>query len=174
MKFDLQPNFLKNNIITLIPLEESHFEMLFEVASNPLVWQQHPIPNRYKREIFKTFFEGAILSKGAFLVLDSQNNNVLGSSRFYDLNTENKSIKIGYTFIGIDFWGGDINNNLKNLMINHAFEKLKTVIFDIDSQNIRSQKAITKIGATKIDEQIVEYYGKAPKLNFVYQISNTI
>jgi N-acetyltransferase len=87
------------------------------------------------------------------------------------LNLENKSIKIGYTFIGIDFWGKEFNKNLKKLMIGHAFKNLNTVIFDIGANNIRSQKAITKIGAIKIDEQIVEYYGEAPKLNFVYQIS---
>ncbi len=174
MKFDLQPNFLKNGIITLIPLEESHFDILFKVASNPLVWAQHPNPNRYQKEIFKTYFEGAISSKGAFLVIDSQNKNVIGSSRYYDLNLDNKSIKIGYTFIGIEFWGGDFNKNMKNLMLDYAFEKLENVFFDIGAQNIRSQKAITKIGATKIGEQMVEYYGESPKLNFIYQISNPI
>ncbi len=88
MKFDLQPNYLKNEIVTLVPLLETHFDKLFEVASNRLVWEQHPNPNRYKKEIFSIYFEGAIQSKGAFLVIDSQNNNVLGSSRFYDLNIE--------------------------------------------------------------------------------------
>ncbi len=174
MIFDLQPNCLKNDIITLIPLEKSHFEILFEVGSNPLIWEQHPNPNRYQKEIFKTYFEGAILSKGAFLVIDSINKKVIGCSRFYDLNLENKSIKIGYTFIGIDYWGGEFNKNMKKLMIDYAFEKLETVFFDIGSQNIRSQKAIAKIGATKIGEQMVEYHGESPKLNFIYQISNLI
>ena len=174
MKFDLQPNYLKNEIVTLVPLLETHFDELFEVASNRLVWEQHPNPNRYQKEIFSTYFEGAIQSKGAFLVIDSQNNNVLGSSRFYDLNLENKSIKIGYTFIGIDFWGKEFNKNIKKLMIDYVFEKLDKVIFDIGANNIRSQKAITNIGAIKIDEQIVKYYGEAPKLNFVYEISKKV
>ncbi len=171
MNFELQPNYLKNEIVTLMPLLESHFDDLYEVASNPLVWEQHPNPNRYQKEIFRTYFQGAIQSKGAFLVVDSQNNYTIGCSRFYDLNVENKSIKIGYTFIGIDFWGKEFNKNLKKLMIDYVFQNLDSVIFDIGANNIRSQKAIAKIGAIKIDEQIVEYYGEAPKLNFVYQIS---
>ena len=171
MKLDLQPNQLKDEIVTLVPLQESDFDRLFEVASDPMVWEQHPNPNRYKKEDFRKYFEGAILSKGAFIVLDSQTQEVIGCSRFYDFNARTNSIKIGYTFIGTKFWGKNFNKNMKSLMINHAFEKFGNILFDVGANNIRSQRAISKIGATKIGEQEIEYYGEESKLNYIYQIS---
>jgi N-acetyltransferase len=171
MNLDIQPIHLKNEVVQLVPLQESDFDRLYEVASDPLVWEQHPNPNRYQKEVFKTYFEGAILSKGAFIVLDSQTNEVIGCSRFYDFNTHKNAIKIGYTFIGRKFWGQQYNKNMKLLMLNHAFEKLENVLFEIGAKNIRSQMAISKIGAIKIDEQEIEYYGEDSKLNFVYQIN---
>jgi N-acetyltransferase len=170
MTFDIQPNHLKNEMVELIPLQESDFDRLFEAASDPLVWEQHPNPNRYKKEIFSNFFDGAILSKGAFIVLDSKTNHVVGSSRFYDFDAENKSVKIGYTFIARKFWGQNINKNMKLLMINHAFEKLDKVLFEIGENNFRSQKAIEKIGASKIGNQEVTYFGEKPMMNIIYQI----
>lgn len=171
MNFNIQPTHLKNEIVQLVPLLEPDFDRLYQVASNPLVWEQHPNPNRYKKEAFRNYFDGAILSKGAFIIIDSQTNQVIGSSRFYDIDLDNKSIKIGYTFIGIDFWGKNINKSMKKLMLDYAFEKFEKVIFDIGATNFRSQKAIEKIGASKIGEQVVTYFGEVPKLNFIYQIS---
>jgi N-acetyltransferase len=171
MNLDIQPIHLKNEVVKLVPLQESDFDCLYEVASDPLVWEQHPNPNRYQKEVFKKYFEGAILSKGAFIVLDSQTGEVIGCSRFYDFNADTNSIKIGYTFIGINFWGQHFNKNMKSLMINHAFEKLENVLFEIGANNIRSQMAISKIGATKIGEQEIEYYGETSKLNYIYQIN---
>ena len=173
MKFDIQPIHLKNDIVQLVPLQESDFDRLLKVASDPLIWKQHPNSNRYQKDRFKKYFEGAMLSQGAFIVLDSKTDEVICSSRFYDINPDTNSIKIGYTFIGIKFWGQNINKKMKLLMINYTFEKLDNVIFDIGSNNLRSQIAISRIGATKIGEQIIEYYGEEPKLNFIYRISKS-
>ena len=171
MKFDKQPKHLKNNLIELVPLAITHFEMLFEVASDPLIWEQHPNPNRFKKEVFKTFFEGAMQSEGAFLIVDAETKHVVGSSRFYDFDENNNSVLIGYTFIARKYWGKGFNKYLKNLMLNHAFETVDKVYFHIGSQNYRSQMAIEKIGAQKINEQLVEYFGEAPKLNYIYLIN---
>lgn len=104
MKFDIQPIHLKNDIVQLVPLQESDFDRLLKVASDPLIWKQHPNSNRYQKDRFKKYFEGAMLSQGAFIVLDSKTDEVICSSRFYDINPDTNSIKIGYTFIGIKFW----------------------------------------------------------------------
>lgn len=85
MNFSIQPN-LENENYKLIPLKKNHFERLFEVASDPKVWEQHPNKDRYKREVFENFFKGAIESKGAFLIIAKQSNKVLGSTRFYDFD----------------------------------------------------------------------------------------
>lgn len=171
MKFDLQPEHLKNNLIELIPLESNHFEMLFEVASDPLIWEQHPNQNRYKKEVFKTFFEGAMQSEGAFLIIDAATKAVAGSSRFYDFDEKHNAVLIGYTFIARKYWGKGFNKSLKNLMLAYAFEFVDKVYFHIGSQNFRSQIAIEKIGAQKIDEKLVEYFGETPKLNYIYLIN---
>lgn len=173
MKFNLQPEHLKTDLIELYPLQQSDFEDLYNVASDPLVWEQHPNKLRYQREVFQNFFEGAMQSKGAFLVRDTQTNEVVGSSRFYDYDENNHSILIGYTFIGRKFWGNGYNAALKKLMLDYAFQFVDKVYFHIGAQNFRSQKAIEKIGAQKIGEQEVEYFGEDSKLNYIYQINKS-
>ncbi|NNT71208.1 GNAT family N-acetyltransferase [Flavobacterium sp. IMCC34852] len=168
--FDLQPKNLKNELIQLIPLQETDFEELYAIASDPLVWEQHPNKLRYQREVFQNYFEGAMLSKGAFLIRDTKTNEAVGSSRFYDFNEKENSILIGYTFIGRKFWGNGYNKALKKIMLDYAFQEVNKVYFHIGAHNIRSQKAIEKIGAIKVDEFEVEYYGEEAKLNFVYLI----
>lgn len=172
MKFNLQPEHLKTDLIQLFPLQENDFEELYRVASDPLVWEQHPNKLRYQRAVFQNFFEGAMQSQGAFLVRDTQTQEVVGSSRFYDFDENDNSILIGYTFIGRKFWGNGYNKALKKLMLDYAFQFVGTVYFHIGAQNFRSQNAIEKIGAIKVGEQEVEYFGEDSKLNYIYQIKN--
>jgi RimJ/RimL family protein N-acetyltransferase len=173
MTFNLQPQNLQNTLIKLLPLQESDFQELYEVANDKLLWEQHPNKLRYQREVFKIFFEGAIQSKGAFLVRDINTNEVVGSSRFYDFNEKENSVLIGYTFIGRKFWGKGYNLALKKIMLNYAFQYVEKIYFHIGATNFRSQKAITKIGAVKIDEFEVEYFGEESKLNYIYKINKT-
>ena len=177
MTFDLQPKHLQNERIKLIPLQETDFEALYAVASDPLVWEQHPNKLRYQRDVFKNYFEGAMRSKGAFLIRDTQTNEVVGSSRYYDYdqkeNSTETSVLIGYTFIGRKFWGNGYNTALKKMMLDYAFQYVDKVYFHIGAFNIRSQKAIEKIGAIKVDAFEVEYYGEESKLNFVYLIDKS-
>ena len=135
---DLQPNHLKNNLISLSPLQENDFEELYAVANDELLWEQHPNKLRYQRDVFQNFFEGAMLSGGAFIIRDSKTNEVVGSSRFYDYNETEKSILIGYTFIGRKFWGNDYNKSLKKLMLDYAFENVDKVYFHIGALDRKS------------------------------------
>ena len=128
MSFNLQPSHLRSQLLQVFPLQENHFEQLYSVASDELLWEQHPNKNRYKREVFQTFFEGAIQSKGAFLILEASTGETIGSSRFYDFNEEKDSILIGYTFIGRKFWGKGYNKELKKLMMDYAFICVKNYL----------------------------------------------
>jgi RimJ/RimL family protein N-acetyltransferase len=166
---NLQPT-LENELVKLIPLQEDDFEDLFEVASDPLIWEQHPNKDRYKRDVFQNFFDGALLSKGAFKIIDCASGNTIGSTRFYDLDLKTKSVLIGYTFYGRDYWGSTYNPQVKKLMLDYAFLFLEKVYFHIGAQNIRSQKAIERLGATKVREINVAYHGEPEKLNFEYVI----
>lgn len=167
MNIQLQPT-LQNEYVILEPLKESDFEALYKVASDPLVWEQHPNKNRYQREVFRTYFEGAIQSKGAFLVRELQTKEVIGCTRFYDYNAKDNSILIGYTFLGRNYWGGKFNPSMKKLMLEHAFTFVDKVLFHIGANNIRSQTAIQRIGASKIGEELVAYHGESSNINFIY------
>lgn len=166
---DLQP-VLEDEIVKLVPLTANDFETLYAVASDPGVWAQHPNKNRYQREVFQTFFEGALQSGGAYIIYEKSTDNAIGGTRFYDLNEEEKSILIGYTFFGKDYWGKGMNHRVKKLMLRYAFQFVDKVIFHIGANNTPSKKSISKLGAAKVDELEVKYYGEAPKLNFVYEI----
>ena len=169
MSFNLQPS-IASDLIKVVPLQESDFESLYAVASDPLIWEQHPNPDRYKREVFQIFFQGAIESGGAFIIYDQSTGNVVGSSRYYEWNEEENSIAIGYTFIARQFWGRGFNGAMKKMMVDYAFQFVDKVILHIGATNFRSQKAIEKLGATKIAEIEVAYYGEPEKWNFVYEI----
>jgi RimJ/RimL family protein N-acetyltransferase len=170
MDFELQPT-LENNLIKIRPLKPSDFETLYTIASDPLVWEQHPNKDRYKREVFENFFKGAIESGGAFLVFDNKTGKAMGSSRYYGFEKEKKTVVIGYTFIDRSYWGKGYNKALKTLMINHAFKFTDHVLFHVGAGNIRSQKAVGNIGGLKVGEVEMEYYGEPSRLNFIYQIS---
>lgn len=170
MNFNIQP-ILENETIILYPLQEKDFKLLYTTASDHKIWEQHPNKDRYKKEVFRTFFDGAIKSKGAFKIVDKATENVIGSTRFYDYNEQDKSILIGYTFYAVECWGKGINQSVKTLMLDYIFQFVSKVYFHIGANNIRSQIAIGRIGAEKIGEQEVTYFDEAPKLNFVYEIS---
>ncbi len=167
---NLQPNHLSNHLIRLEPLQLVHFNELYTAASDPLIWEQHPNPNRYQKEVFESFFEGALASGGAFIIRDVDTGKTLGSTRFYDLKPLDNEIKIGYTFFSRDCWGKGINKQVKTLMLNYAFIYIEKVIFHIGAQNIRSQIAIEKLGAKKVSEEMVAYYNEPDRLNFVYEM----
>jgi RimJ/RimL family protein N-acetyltransferase len=166
---NIQPT-LENEFVRLLPLQVSDFEELYEVASDSLIWEQHPNKDRYKREVFQNFFDGALLSGGAFKIIDLITGNCIGSTRFYDLDIENKSILIGYTFYDRNYWGSTYNPKVKKLMLDYSFQHLEKVFFHIGAQNIRSQKAIERLGATKVREINIAYHGEPEKLNFEYVI----
>jgi len=169
MHFDIQA-ILENDKAILYPIQESDFEDLYAVAANPEVWEQHPNKDRWKKDIFRTFFEGAIQSKGAFKIVDKSTNKVAGSTRIYDYNAQENSVLIGYTFYGTEYWGKGINHSVKTLMLDYLFQFVLHVGFQIGANNLRSQIAISRLGAKKIGEQEVAYFGESPKLNYIYRI----
>lgn len=161
---------LENENVKLVPLNPNDFEELFSVASDPKIWEQHPNKDRYQREVFEKFFQGAIESKGAFKIMDKSSNEVAGSTRFYDYNPKENSIFIGYTFYATKFWGSKLNPQVKKLMLDYIFQFVDKVNFHVGKDNIRSQKAMEKLGAKKVDEVNVAYFGEPEKINVVFEI----
>ena len=120
MDFELQPALL-GTLVKLRPLLQEDFSALYEVASDPLLWEQHPHKERYQKQVFEQFFEDAIKSKGAFATLKVASNQVIGSSRFYNLDISKKQISVGYSFLSRSCWGHTYNKEMKKLMLDHAF-----------------------------------------------------
>ncbi|MFZ5723398.1 MAG: GNAT family N-acetyltransferase [Pseudomonadota bacterium] len=145
MTMNLQP-VLTGDTLLLRPLRAEDFAALYAVASDPLIWEQHPDPTRWQRPVFEKFFSAAMESGGAFLIVEKATGNVLGSSRYYDWNPQEQSVAIGFTFLHRSCWGGKTNAELKKLMLDHAFRHAKTVWFHVGVNNMRSRRAMEKIG----------------------------
>ena len=166
MSFDFQPT-LKGELLELRPLRAEDFHDLYAAASDPLIWEQHPVRDRYKEEVFRGFFREALESGAALIAIDSKDGQVIGSSRFHGHDEETSEIEIGWTFLAKSHWGGIYNREMKRLMLRHAFKFVKSVVFLIGPQNVRSQRAIEKIGGVRV--------GSRPdgggRESFVYQIT---
>lgn len=149
MPFDPQP-ILQGELLLLRPLRAEDFRNLYSVAADPLIWEQHPIKDRYKEEVFKEFFREALESGEALIAIDSKDGRVIGSSRFHGYDEEKSEIEIGWTFLAKSHWGGHYNREMKRLMLGHAFRFVESVIFLVGPQNLRSQRAVEKIGAVRV------------------------
>ncbi len=144
--FDSQPT-LVGPCVTLRPLVAADFEALHAAASDPLIWEQHPQPERWQRDVFRTaFFEGAVASGSAFVVLDNASGAIIGSTRYYDWQSQERSIAVGFTFLARAWWGGPTNQEVKQLLLDHAWHWADTVWFHIGVQNLRSRRALEKLG----------------------------
>jgi RimJ/RimL family protein N-acetyltransferase len=146
MEFDLQPT-LRGNLLELRPLRRDDFDGLYAAASDPLIWEQHPENDRYQPEVFLRYFDGAIDSRGAFAVIERKSGRIVGSSRYCNLKPAESEVEIGWTFLERAFWGGEYNREMKSLMLQHAFKFVDRVVFVVGENNLRSQKALEKIGA---------------------------
>lgn len=166
MPFELQP-VLKGRLLELRPLRREDFPALYSVASDPLIWEQHPCKDRYKEEVFRLFFSEALESGGAFVVIDSKDAGIIGSSRFHGYDEGRSEIEIGWTFLARSHWGGHYNMEMKRLMLEHAFRFVESVVFLVDPGNLRSRRAVEKIGALHVGTRA----DGAGRNSFVYQIT---
>lgn len=166
--FELQPH-LVGDLLEVRPLRPDDWEALYAVASDPLIWEQHPAHDRYQEQVFKEFFREALESGGALVVIDRQTQEVIGSSRYFGFDSTKREIEIGWTFLARAHWGGKDNGELKRLMLDHAFRFVETVVFLIGPTNIRSQKAVEKIGGVLTASRTKTIQGK-PVEQVVYQI----
>ena len=142
-RFSFQPQPILNGVyVSARPLNNDDEEDLYLVAADPLIWEQHPDKNRHTKKEFGNYFLESLKSGGALLISDAQTGAVIGSSRYYGYNGKISKVEIGWTFLARSHWGGKYNGELKQLMLNHAFKFVKTVIFYINTDNIRSQRSV--------------------------------
>jgi RimJ/RimL family protein N-acetyltransferase len=171
--FDLQPH-LKGELLELRPLATDDWDELFAVASDPLIWEQHPEQDRHTENVFRTFFKEALESGGAFVIIDRQTQHIIGSTRFYGYDPEKSEIEIGWTFLARKYWGGRFNAEMKRLLLNHAFKFVESIVFFVGEDNVRSQKAMEKVGAIKVGTATRTYGNHPAARNVKYVIRKTV
>ena len=132
----------------LEPLTPKDFNALYAVASDPLLWEQHPEADRWKRSKFRHFFQDGLTNDlGCFVIKEKRSGRPAGSIRFYGFNEADRCIGIGSTFIARELWGTAANREIKEAMLMRAFNAVNRVFFDIGPQNFRSIAAVTELGA---------------------------
>lgn len=161
---------LADGRVALRPLVPGDWDALFAVAADPLIWAVHPAANRWQEPVFRGFFADALASGGALIVTDAASGAVIGSSRFDRGRAGPGEIEIGWSFLARAYWGGATNAAVKRLMIGYALAHFDRVIFLVGENNIRSRRAMAKIGGVltpRIDE--AEMAGKRVR-HVVYAI----
>jgi RimJ/RimL family protein N-acetyltransferase len=151
--FDYQP-VLKGELVELRPLRSEDYDDLYAVAADPLIWEQHPARNRHEEAVFQEFFREALASGGALIAVDAETQRVIGSSRFHGYDEASSEVEIGWTFLARSHWGGTYNGEMKRLMLQHAFRFVNRVVFFVSPQNLRSQRAVEKIGGTRVGSEL--------------------
>ena len=171
--FDFQPH-LVGELIEVRPMAPDDWEPLFAVASDPLIWEQHPAWDRYREDVFREFFREALETGSAFVVIDRKTDRIIGSSRYHLIDQQGfdrseSVVEIGWTFLARAYWGGNYNGELKRLMLDHAFKFVDRVVFVIGVTNFRSQKALEKIGGVRVGRRD-KVVPRGVVESFVYEI----
>ncbi len=168
---DCQPT-LESERLLLRPLRGDDWEALFAVASDPLVWEQHPIHDRWREDVFRGFFDEALREDGALVAVLREEDRIVGSSQFRACPIAPDETEIGWTFLERAQWGTGLNPAMKRLMLAHALESAPRVLFRIGDTNWRSRRALEKIGGALVEDMVEEgeYRGR-PARHVVYEIT---
>ena len=154
---------LENDVVRLQPPQVTDFEKLVEFSKNePDIWKFNSngpdSPENLKKYIERALSQKDKLIEYPFIVFDKIKQKYTGSTRFYAMDLDGKTIEIGYTWYGKDFQGTSINKNCKYLLLEFAFEKMKMerVGFRANNINYRSINAMKSIGC--IEEGVLRSY----------------
>lgn len=166
--FEFQPT-LAGARITVRPIATTDWASMFAAAADPEIWKQHPAHDRYTERVFREYFDGAIECGSAFAFVDRENRKIFGSSRYHGFDPVTREIEIGWTFLARDYWGGSYNSEIKQLMLEHAFQFVDTVVFWVGETNARSRRAMEKVGGVLRDGvQVRDISGDDPYV--VYEV----
>lgn len=167
---DRQP-VLEGALLLLRPLVEDDWDELFAVASDPLVWELHPLNTRWQEPVFRAFFNEALREGGALVAVDRQNGVIAGSSQYRGYDAATSQVEIGWTFLARSHWGGQVNRAMKRLMLGHALAAVERVVFRVGETNWRSRRAMEKIGGRLTDEVERLEGPNGPIVHVIYDIT---
>jgi RimJ/RimL family protein N-acetyltransferase len=165
---------LSGRLIELRPMMVEDFEALFLVASDPLIWEQHPDRHRYKRERFEIFFRSGMDSKGALIITDKGDGAIVGSSRYSNWDSEKSVVEVGFTFLARKYWANGYNSEVKQLMLDYAFRFVDLISFYVGESNFRSQKAVLKLGAVEVKRVSSHQVGGETRSSIFYELNKQL
>ena len=116
--------------------------------------RSRPSKDRTETAVFERWFDDALASGGALVVIDRREGRIIGTSRFDCLDPARREVEIGWTFVARSHWGGTYNAEVKRLMLEHVFRSVDAVVFRVHSRNLRSQRAVEKLGAVRVGAEV--------------------
>jgi RimJ/RimL family protein N-acetyltransferase len=151
----IHPKRLDGNLIRLVEMEVQHLCALETIASNPIIWQNLPVEGWRKDSFRRWAYDSLELQKNGqafvFVVIDQNADKIVGTTRFQDMDRQHNKTDIGWTWYEPTVWGLGHNFEAKKMMMTHAFEvwNVARIGFKVDERNLRSQRALEKIGASR-------------------------
>lgn len=146
---------LTGELIRVVPMDKSHIQDLYEAANDENIWTHLPKTITTLRGM-EAFVEEALQTKETgtefpFVIIHRESGKIVGTTRFLYMSSASRSLEIGWTWFHPSVWGTSVNSECKYLLLQYCFERLNTirVQFKTDERNIRSQKAIERLGAVK-------------------------
>lgn len=153
MNWIQHPLTLEGKYVRLVPLGNEHIDELISMSTEERIWEFLSKPG-YDADVLRTELKSAMLKRMngeeyPFVIIDKLNNKIIGSTRYMDMYPEHRKLEIGWTWYDPAYWGNGYNLECKLLLLTHAFEVQKCVRVSLKTwdKNIRSRKAIQKIGA---------------------------
>jgi N-acetyltransferase len=152
---DIGPIELLGQRVEIVPMETKHTKELFTAGNNLDIWTYMPMVvrtledmERLVNDALKQREQG---TQFPFVIVDKDTNELIGSTRFIDISVPNRNLEIGWTWLSPSVWRTKVNTECKYLLFKHCFETLGTIRVQLktDSRNLRSQRAIERIGAVK-------------------------
>lgn len=151
--FDFSKNYiLENETVKLVPLNEIHFDDLRAISSDEKVWTYFIEKGLGQGEIIKyclsAMGQRSKEEEYPFVIFDKRSNKYAGMTRMYNYDRKLRTVKIGHTWLGHEFWGTQLNRNCKFLLFEFVFESLniERIGFGVHAQNKRSINALLSIG----------------------------
>jgi RimJ/RimL family protein N-acetyltransferase len=150
-------------------MREEDFEPLFEISSDRQLWAQHPVPERAERPFFAEWFAEKLAAGGTLVA--GRDGAIAACSTYSNLRAENGgTVEIGSTFVARPLWGSTVNATMKRLMLSHAFTAVERVEFLVWRDNLRSRRAVEKIGG-RLTDRIVDAHAFGRSIpHLVYEI----
>jgi RimJ/RimL family protein N-acetyltransferase len=167
---DRQPT-LEGDLVRLRPATAADWDALYAVARDPLLWAVHPAHDRWQESVFRSYFDAGLASGGELVILDRASGAVIGGSRYDNWKPDLDEIEIGWTYLARIHWGGVYNAEIKRLMLDHIHRFVRTAVFTVGEGNVRSRRAMEKIGGRLRDGVELRLMAGEMKPHMIYEIT---